>query len=814
MALPFMTARGGDLFLSRLQDKLHENENTENLNVIDVIASNTTWNDITISSGGQSVVLDLGWDPYNLGGSTTAPVETTPEPSPTPPPAQHTPPTALSSVTAVGDPAAASLFGGNILAPRSQMEGDGSYSELIEDLGASGLRYPGGSLTEEYFDILNPDAETATGNENGQTIDFISISDFMEAATKLGSQVTIVIPTRDQLSTTLDANGNRYPDIDEEALRDFIYDTVTGVYGDAQIAAFEIGNEYWGSGRMNSFEYGRLASEMTEIIDQELQLIQETLGTGGDIDIVVQMGTNFGYASLDEEYEYQGTDEIIDDLNAKYNLELNSDVVRSSGDLNWAEVSNEIIMSFFDGDKIEAIDGIAAHIYSKEPALPGQRSFHLNTINETWNDEFSEEDLDIYVTEWNSSGATSLFERDEDYGLRQAHEMLNMIEEFMYSGVDVAHAWPLLQNTANAFSQGFNHETLTPAGNMFAMMSTSLPGKTMLDFNSSSRETEVNLNDIDVHGFYGDGELVFFLASTSEDGASTDVDISNLIDGYDHMSIEVLGVEPGSLPGSNSSPSVIQALDESLVYDDGFISAVLAPGEIMKVVITNIQPTAAFEPVTTKIDNDIPAVITQGNDDEIIGGASAELLKGGDGNDTISGLSGEDTLNGGKGDDHLSGGDGNDQIRGREGDDFLSGENGNDYLRGESGNDYLKGSAGSDTLIGGWGDDTLRGGQEDDLLNGGPGSNKITTGYGKDTVLINDDGQEFNTTITDFTPGRDTIEIYSEDVIAQEDLEIQVTSEEIVLLLSGDDSKRIVLEGEFDEEEIWESGSIKFTYDT
>ncbi|MFP3656811.1 hypothetical protein SB777_38495, partial [Burkholderia sp. SIMBA_052] len=77
-------------------------------------------------------------------------------------------------------------------------------------------------------------------------------------------------PTRTYLSEATDENGNREPDFDHEELYGFVRDVVRGVHGNREIAAFEIGNEYWGSGQMSSVEYGRLSSEMSSVIDQAL----------------------------------------------------------------------------------------------------------------------------------------------------------------------------------------------------------------------------------------------------------------------------------------------------------------------------------------------------------------------------------------------------------------------------------------------------------------------------------------------------------------------------------------------------------------
>jgi Ca2+-binding RTX toxin-like protein len=81
------------------------------------------------------------------------------------------------------------------------------------------------------------------------------------------------------------------------------------------------------------------------------------------------------------------------------------------------------------------------------------------------------------------------------------------------------------------------------------------------------------------------------------------------------------------------------------------------------------------------IDSSTNRIYGLAGNDELRGGALADLLDGGDGNDSVSGLAGDDTLLGGAGNDTLSGGDGNDVLDGGVGNDRLEGGAGNDtYL--------------------------------------------------------------------------------------------------------------------------------------
>ena len=196
------------------------------------------------------------------------------------------------------------LFGANILATRDQLGEDGTYDDVAENIGIESIRYPGGSLTEHYFDLANPDNSKVIDINSGQPLDFLPYSEFMSYAEDAGKSVTIVLPTQKYLSQQVDANGNRFAQIDEDTLRGFMRDTLDGIYGTPSIRAFEIGNEYWGSGQMSSVEYGRVSSRMAEIVNEEFSHHSGADNIFSDTDIVVQMGENYNYARLNDDYAH------------------------------------------------------------------------------------------------------------------------------------------------------------------------------------------------------------------------------------------------------------------------------------------------------------------------------------------------------------------------------------------------------------------------------------------------------------------------------------------------------------------------------
>ncbi|UWQ16233.1 hypothetical protein [Jannaschia sp. M317] len=499
-----------------------------------------------------------------------------------------------------GETIEAGLFGGNFLADRYHANRDDNAKEVIDRLGVEGLRYPGGSLTERLFDIGNPDAARVT-NDDGSERDFVPLSEFMNYARDSDHPATIVIPTRDALSRQSDQNGDRFPAFDEAELRGFVRDVATGKYGDAEVAAFEIGNEYWGSGQMTAVEYGRLSSRMAEIIDDELTLVAGQTGEDPGIDVIVQAGTNFAFSNLSNDYAGQPPDEVLEDLNDRFGADMGRDVTFANGRINWRAVSDHLILREYSAAEAEAVDGVVTHLYSKDSVSPGQRDFGLKQIERSWEEEFP--GIDIHVTEWNVSASDPRLSEDSDFGLYQAKEVLDVFETMVESGVDQAHIWPLLQNTKNALSPDDADGGFSPAGQMFAMMSDALPGKTMLDFTrTGDRQTEFQGRFAELHGFYGDNELVFYLASTSDKTETLSFDLSRIVDEGGRAKASILGVAGQQGPGSIESRPEVENVPAEEIYDNNTIVTALDPGEILELRLTDFRPTQEFAPVMRQID--------------------------------------------------------------------------------------------------------------------------------------------------------------------------------------------------------------------
>lgn len=386
---------------------------------------------------------------------------------------------------------------------------------------------------------------------------------------------------------------------------------------------------------MSAVEYGRVSSEMAHILEDTLDGLADQYGVRPDIH--VQMVTNFNVSSLDERYAGT-TDEILAALTEDYGLTFTQEVVRNSGEIDWTRVNNQLLLSAYDtADEIAAVDGVIVHLFSRDPALPGQRDFQLGVVQDMWVQSGRFDDLSIYVSEWNQSGSSSEFERRVDYGLYQAQEMLNILEAFSFWGVDRAAVWPLIQNTSNALAKGWSYDGLTPAGEVFRIMSEALPGLSPIDFDPEDRiETEFQLGDLSVHGFYGDERLEIFVGSRAEGAVRTEIDLSPLIRAAGLPEAVLLGVLLGQAPGDNAATAVLKQIPRADLLNETHLRVSLSPGEILHVTFDDYVPTQGFHDsaVAQDLGSGRPLVLGTSGADRIDIQDSSRV-DGGDGVDTV-----------------------------------------------------------------------------------------------------------------------------------------------------------------------------------
>lgn len=499
--------------------------------------------------------------------------------------------TVLDTNISVGGDIHSGLFGGNFLFHRDIPGEDGTFTETADALGVTGLRYPGGAITEVLFDIENPDATSAYYPGSGAEESICPLSKFMQFAEETDRPVTIVLPTRHYLTEEEDELGHSYADVDEAALRQFVQDTVSGYYGSPEIKAFEIGNEYWGigdweDGSMSTLEYARVASEMTRIINDELSTFPQDSGAQ-DIDIVVQIGTNYREANLRGDYdEFDDPDDVLAAINFDYGTELDDSFIMTTGAVDWSEIANAIMINHFqDEGTLEMVDGVAAHIYTRGPELPGSRYHALDTIAETWGS--LDQPVEIYITEWNQKTNSEAFDPEEGFGLRTPMEMINILEAMADAEVESADVWAIQQNTRTSLASHEGDTELNVPGIFFGMMSENLQGLSVIDLDPLTRETELQDNGFEVHMFGGEDRFVMYFMSNDELGADVNFNFHQVTGDWETATVTRLGVVEGDAPGDPDARPALTTLDEEEALENSIFMEDLEPFEIIQVVLEN-----------------------------------------------------------------------------------------------------------------------------------------------------------------------------------------------------------------------------------
>lgn len=637
-------------------------------------------------------------------------------------------------------------FGGNIIGSFHAENGsmNDNFREAVDALDISDLRYPAGEPDVAYADgvIINDALPDHVHNF------FASIED-------RGGQIVMVIPTFGSYTGP-------------QELQQFVELVMTS-YGD-KVRAWEIGNEYWQM--QNETEYGRIANESVEAISNGLD------AAGTTSDIWVQIGNASGAASD----------------------------FRDHPTLGWVDSTigaNNAIIAELSEETIARIDGLVEHVYLRDAGqiigdeieATNMAALDLSTWEETTGRTF-----DFAVTEWNIK-ANNL----EQHGLKGGSALLQHTENLLRLGADDMHVWSPQHNTKTDLAgssqvlfdadTGFVNNTVI--GAMFDVMSSSLPGKTLLDLEITGETTGIT-----THAFADGEELTIYVASRSESIEEVRFDLADvfanaalesaLLIGYDKSGDSSDGTHFSQVEGRFVPADFIIVEDAPYFFNEHEVNAALdwldtagmAAGDsfdfrLLPYEIIELTYSIEDDPLRLRTrgadrleydgeDSLIEAL--EGNDtvdagdgqdtvfageghDHVILGAGDDVGFGEDGNDFLGGWGGHDTLHGGAGDDTIYGFQDDDDIRGDAGNDTLRGDAGDDLLDGGAQNDHLQGGTGQDSLLGGDGFDFLEGNDGDDDLQGGGGGDRMDGGAGDD-LLLGENGADYLSGGT----GSDTLE--------------------------------------------------------
>jgi serralysin len=713
-------------------------------------------------------------------------------------------------------------FGANIVTIHDTEFGDATSGmrELVAELNVNTLRYPGGTVTEDMFDMDNPESRTP---RNGVDHVLLPMGEFFEGAQAIGADATIVIPTQVAFSQTAaeaalaGTYGNRQ--VSEAYLqqvarfieRALLDASAAGV----QINAFEIGNEFWLGGEMSAAEYGRVAGELLPVIEAQL----DALGYG-DVQLIVQ-----GTSSASALYAPNGDVAAYVETTTEGELLLHTaqSVAQSYSTIpaNFQAVTipdqGSALQQLGDiAAGINAIpgaagliDGTVLHVYQNTgfAGVDSARDFLFSQFERFEQMLGRAGDLDRHVTEWNVQARGT----PNNAGLQQASMMVETFYEMLTHGVDTAQVWPLtFNNTQGTSLLDLNDDRLSIAGQAFELMSDVLVGtEAAMDWSVAG--------EIDVHGFRSDATLHLFVSERGgHEQTDTVIDFSAMSSGSRFF---VMGTQlwDGGAGGSNANAEAVVS------YTDG----TTIRGTQLELDMADWSTTRLD---IVAVDNSANIVEAGGGDDRILTYFGADRIFGQDGDDSINGGGGADTIYGGRGNDVIVGARGKDDMSGNEGADlFIFGTtHGQDRIRDFTfGEDILRinqtnyqtinelhadesltveyrensvlirygevdsiellnmsisiseedgarvnGDNGTNILLGADAQDDLRGRNGNDVLVDGAGRDYLRGGAGADTFVLVNDGERDR--ITDFVCGKDLIDITAWGVSDFDELTIEM----------------------------------------
>ncbi|UWQ78695.1 hypothetical protein K3725_15480 [Leisingera sp. S132] len=678
-----------------------------------------------------------------------------------------------------------SMFGANLVTHYDTefVDHSDSHKVDVQSLGVSTLRFPGGAVTETHFDINKPNSAVS---KIDSSVALTPMDEFFGAAGAIGADVSIVIPTQGGFETNaLQALQSGTFGSRNQLDSDYVNDVLS--YIDAAlknaedngviVTAFELGNEFWGSGQMTAAEYGRLVGQLSVLVHKKLD------AAGNDADILVQTTASAGIFSPNETssiyvdvsgnvpsfYRQSYIDEEYDGV---IPISFQTYTIDGQG-RDWEQAADIAVgINAADGAP-EAITGALLHYYANEGLAgvdAGKSNVfrRVNAFEELLDRSEDLPELTQHLTEWNPQEGTH-----DTKGLKHASMLVEMVYEMATHGVEAAQIWPLTFNQTQERALLNHHgDGLSISGEAFKMMSESLVGlQAKFDF-------EV-LGKIDVHG-YGDPEddnsLVLFVSERSgEFSENVTLDVGRYIPNTSYFIVKT-ELWDGGAGGEDSNAVPVLNYSDGAVTTGGLVELDLNAWANTRIEISYITERADI--IVGRGGND--SIIGAGGNDLLEGNAGSDTLYGGAGDDEIMGGSGNDEIDGGANYDTIDAGEGNDSVWGGNGRDLVllgdgsdvfhdNGQNdqhgqdtvyggaGHDVINGGGGHDLLCGNEGNDSISGGIGNDQIHGGKNYDTIDAGEGNDSVWGGNGRDLVLLGDGNDVFHDNGQNDQHGQDTV---------------------------------------------------------
>lgn len=646
-------------------------------------------------------------------------------------------------------------FGYNMILTLDSVQPGTAFPQIMNEINVSNLRYPGGTVTEnQTWHNGGLDRQFGAPMTPGDPDYVMTIREALQFSVDYNKNISIVIPTIQFLDKSTGNfnidDFNRYMVALKEALDDV---------PQAQIRAFEIGNEFWAE--LSPAQYGFIANH-------QIPALAELAGS-----LAAKDGSETPLITLQAGAQW-----------------------RDSGEAESHAIAGQISL-----ENRALVDGIVQHAYpdAQRNQMEWQKNWAIDPMREFLKIEGFSPDLRFEISEFNMSHGTG---PKAVFGVNQASLWIEEFARYIDAGVDSFDFWgggykwlsTKLYDTKFPWAESRGGEVVTiatPMGQVYDLASTHLVGtRTMTDM--AARIGLGGTTGLGITGFERDGQRIVFISNMTT--AARNIDLSGVQDQHLALHLLIPADSPHSdwydettLTASKSSEIIDARGDMNLRSGEAVPGSVtLAPNQLITLIITDPDLGLSLEGAHNVTDSRTGMVNDQihgshgddilsghvGDDllsggegnDILRGGADHDTLMGGTGLDRLFGDAGHDILSGGDGNDRLSGGTGNDQIRGGAGNDNLSGNDGTDDLWGDDGHDRLMGGDGNDRLRGGAGHDRLWGGDGDDMLWGDEGNDTLLVGAGNDQLWGGAGADQFvfraeagRNIIHDFNPDEDRL---------------------------------------------------------
>lgn len=602
-------------------------------------------------------------------------------------------------------------FGANVLFYWQNIgdeQGHFVVDEIVEKTNISFLRYPGGGVTEDRFDITNPNASFVDTNGNGQRDlgeKFLLAQDrFLEYCAQNDIAASIVIPTSGPTITV-----TRNPENADNFFADFAVDekweSDIRAYLDALLAdahkfgatleLLEIGNEFYGvdynviypSGIEHiskSVIYGVVANELAKIAQEAINNFRT----------MHQLGSDW----IEPSIAVQAVGPIS-----------------HVGDPALERWTLETVQKQFDPTAIAAIDAVIAHHYHLDSetftGIDDAIAFG-GTLMDAW-DNLATKPLERYVTEWNI-----LTDAEDRLGLRQVAPVLQIFSEYQRMGVEGMMFWPMQFHEIGLGEwDGKDGANLNLIGEFFQLMNVELTGTVAL-------ETQHDSKDVSVNAFLAADHATIFIASLQE--GRVQIDLTESMPGISFTSLTILSA--GLDPETQSEILVKTEIDTGNPISDfvlnnrevAFIEVPLrlSGGSGDDILLDGTFTTffnAGSGDDLIKLSNGLNIVRADDGNDFVVmsfnsnyesnssaklSAAMRNIVFAGNGDDTITSLEGISAIYAEDGDDIIVSNGTRDLLDGGYGDDRIQVSGvGNNWIVGGRGNDFLTGGDGADIFI-------------------------------------------------------------------------------------------------------------------